>query len=66
MNFREHHRWHLVSEDAYYAIDPHAGGGFEAFHIEALWAKPASIGRAPTSELAAQLCEEHSQRPRAA
>lgn len=71
MNFRPHHTWHLVSTDGYYAIDHELDDvgqvtGFEAFHIEAVWAQGVSIGQAPTVEAAQKLCNEHNERPRAA
>jgi hypothetical protein len=66
MNFREHHRYHLASEDGYYAIDVREAGGFTAFHIPALWAREEPIGTAPTSEEAARICENHATRPKAA
>lgn len=66
MNFREHHRHHLASEDGYYAIDVREAGGFTALHIPALWAREEAIGTALTSEEAARICNEHAQRPKAA
>ena len=69
MNFREHHTWHRVSTDGYYAIDHELDDvdqvtGFEAFFIEGVWAKGVSIGRADDLAGAERLCNEHSLRPR--
>jgi hypothetical protein len=71
VTFREHHTWHRVSSDGYYAIDHELDDlsqvtGFECFHIEAVWATPVSIGRADALDAAEKLCHEHNTRPRAA
>lgn len=56
---------HFVSKsaDGYYAVAPDRGL-YEAFHIEAVWAKPASIGGAGTIKAAQSICEDHAARPR--
>jgi len=70
MTFREHHTWHRMSTDGYYAIqhelsDTDQVTGFEAFFIEGVWASPVQIGRADKVDGAERLCNEHSQQPRA-
>lgn len=50
------------SSDGYYGISAGAGlahGDFEAFHIEALWAKPLPIGVGSDLEVAKIICNEH-------
>jgi hypothetical protein len=39
-------------------------GDFEAFHIEALFARPASLGCADSLEDAMALCQQHNDTPR--
>lgn len=55
--------WATKSSDGYYAI-AQPSPLFECFHIEALWAKPVSIGHGLTLDLAKQLCEHHNAQPR--
>ena len=52
--------WISTSADGYYRVAK--GPPFEAFHVEALWAKPVSIATMITLELAQQACEDHSRR----
>lgn len=56
--------WATKSEDGYYAIATPLEGQFEAFHIEALWARPLSIGTRSSLDLAKEFCEHHSAQPR--
>jgi hypothetical protein len=60
--------WVLKSDDGYYAVakgeSPHVGT-FEAFHIEAVWATPTSIGHGGTLEAATEVCFSHRRGNRA-
>jgi hypothetical protein len=63
----------LKSADGYYAIGTSelAGDGshrmkrYDAYHIEALWAKPSPIGGGRTLAEAQQVCDQHRAAQRA-
>jgi hypothetical protein len=58
------------SSDGYYGIalgqlqgdGSHRMSRYSAFHIEALWAKPAPIGGGPSLTEAKQVCDQHRER----
>jgi hypothetical protein len=54
-------QWAFKSSDGYYAIAPHAAM-YEAFHIEALWARPVTLGVCSHFDGAQNLCEQHAAR----
>lgn len=45
-------------------VDGRATKHYEAFHVEALWAVPASLGRADSLTEAKALCQRHHDQPR--
>ncbi|HEU4627198.1 MAG TPA: hypothetical protein VFS52_20725 [Steroidobacteraceae bacterium] len=53
-------QWSEISSCGYYRIA--SGPPHEAFHIEALWARPELIGSSQSLEGARRVCEFHAER----
>jgi len=56
--------WIVRNSDHRYGVAPTDDARCEAFHIEALWAMPKSLGRADSLTEAKALCQRHHDQPR--
>lgn len=55
--------WVARNSDHRYGVAP-TDTRFEAFHIEALWAIPKSLGTADSLTEAKAICQRHDDQPR--